>query len=437
MVTLFYFRPMILITYTTLYRCVGDKFERVANTMASELANQGPVRCEKIESKRDLKAILHQLSEAGESIDQFHFVGHSGMYGPMFGSEEYPEQFSPHEWKNLAIPFSEKGTAFFHCCRSARWFANFFANTFQVETFGYYWYTTFSKNKSRFKKEWGKSDGALYSVGCLGRKSHGLIGSVRKYSGLQRNEQMKSFQPSNGEDRTYNQVAQLYDAVFQDIKVREDEWQWMSTHLELDKSKTVLDIGCGNGALLKEFAPSIGKGYGVDLSDSLLGFARKMHVNNPHISFQKVDGPILPFEDNSIDIATSLLSFRYLDWDPLMAELKRVLKPNGRMLIVDMVAVPPRLREYPQLIASKRKHYKHRKKFPEYYSALTRLVSHPAWKKMLKYNPIRSEHEMKWYLESRFPGQKMETINIGYHSRVVAFDTGRFSEIRELKLTYP
>jgi len=35
---------------------------------------------------------------------------------------------------------------------------------------------------------------------------------------------------------------------------------------------------------------------------------------------------------------------------------------------------------------------------------------------MLKHNPIRSEHEMKWYLESRFPNKKVEKINIGWNS---------------------
>jgi ubiquinone/menaquinone biosynthesis C-methylase UbiE len=427
---------MIIITYTTEYRSAGDKFQRVAETMAEELHAHGEVKCVKIESKRDLKEIFFNLENANQTISEFHFVGHSGMYGPMFGTESYPEQFSPHEWRNLKIPFSENGKAYFHCCRSARWFANFFAQTFKTETYGYNWYTTFSKSPVKFRKEW-KETGSLYSIGCKGRKSHGLLGSLKKYAGFQSAEKMKSFKANQNEDRTYNRVAQLYDAVFQDIKVREDEWAWFQENLKLEPTHTILDIGCGNGALMKEFAPNVQKGFGVDLSESLLEFAEKMHSTNHHVSFHQIDGPKLPFEDNSIDLATSLLSFRYLDWDPLITELKRVLKPNGRFLIIDMVAVPATPIEYLKLLGSKQKHYKHRKKYPEYYSALTKLVANSHWKEMLKYNPIRSEHEMKWYLESRFPGQKMETINIGYHSRVVAFDTGDFSKVNKLELTYP
>jgi len=111
--------------------------------------------------------------------------------------------------------------------------------------------------------------------------------------------------------------------------------------------------------------------------------------------------------------------------------------PGGVFIIVDMVAVPFKFKETPKFIGSKIKHLKHRKRYPEYYNALTELVNHPHWKQMLAYNPIRSEHEMKWYLESRFPGNTVKKINVGYHSSVLAFNTGDFSKIKALELSYP
>ena len=38
---------------------------------------------------------------------------------------------------------------------------------------------------------------------------------------------------------------------------------------------------------------------------------------------------------------------------------------------------------------------------------------------MLRYNPIRAQHEFVWYLESRFPGRHVETLNVGRHARVL------------------
>ncbi len=82
---------------------------------------------------------------------------------------------------------------------------------------------------------------------------------------------MKSFKPSDfAEDRSYDRVAALYDEVFQDIKVRKDEWKWLKEHLPKNDQLNVLDIGCGNGALLKELSPMINCGFGVDVSVGFL-----------------------------------------------------------------------------------------------------------------------------------------------------------------------
>ncbi|MDD3687531.1 MAG: methyltransferase domain-containing protein, partial [Bacteroidales bacterium] len=322
-------------------------------------------------------------------------------------------------------------------CRSARWFAPFFSKIFKIETFGYYWYTAFSENKDKYKRATLQST-KVYAAGCPGRKSHGLIGSIKKYSGSLKLEKMIAFTPDqNSGDSTYNKVADLYNQVFQDIKVRKDEWAWIKKHLPSSNEITVLDIGCGNGALLKELSPIIINGLGLDTSSAIIEKAREMNSTNTNLKFQCIDGPKLPAEDRSCDLVISLMSFRYLDWDPLMDEIKRVLKPGGKVLIVDMVTVPPRWYEYPSLLKFKLKHYLQRFATPEFYSNLARLVSDPAWKEMLKHNPIRAEHEMKWYLESRFPRKKTQKINIGMNSCILAFDSGNIENIKEINLSWP
>jgi hypothetical protein len=113
------------------------------------------------------------------------------------------------------------------------------------------------------------------------------------------------------------------------------------------------------------------------------------------------------------------------------------MKPGGKFLVVDMVTVPVKASEYPRLLKDKLRTISATKKNAEYGENLQRLVSHPDWKKMLEYNPIRSEHEMKWYLESRFPGQKAEILNMAWNSRIIAFDSGPIERGIEAKLTYP
>ena len=227
---------VIIIAYTTLYRKGGQQFPVVARTIAREKKESGfdgEIIARAVESKRDVLRLFDEIKSAGKRISEFHFVGHSGMYGPMFGTVAFPEQFSPYEWQTTDIPFAAKAAAYFHCCRSARWFAPFFSRTFNVEAYGFFWYTTFSRSKSRYR--FAGSDATtdiLYTIGCKGRRSHGLGASLLKFSGFMPAEEMKLFHPTPPTgDTSYNRVAALYDEAFADIKVRKDEWKWLENHL--------------------------------------------------------------------------------------------------------------------------------------------------------------------------------------------------------------
>ncbi|MEP7076391.1 MAG: class I SAM-dependent methyltransferase [Acidobacteriota bacterium] len=431
---------VIVIVYTTLYRKGGEQFPVVSKTLADEKRTDGfagEIVCRAVESKRDVLQIFDEVGSSGRTISEFHFVGHSGMYGPMFGTVKFPEQFSPYEWETTEIPFAENASAYFHCCRSARWFAPYFARTFNVRALGFFWYTTFSRSKAKFTAAGESIDQPLYTIGCKGRKSHGYLASVQKRLGMMRAEEMKVFEPlpTDG-DTSYDHVAELYDAAFVDIRVRKDEWKWLNEHLP-DYPIDVLDIGCGNGALLNALSGRIATGNGVDESAGIIERAKIKNADRANLLFQQISGPVLPFEDAKFDVVISLMSFRYLDWDPLLAEIKRVTKPDGKFLIIDMVTVPVRVSEYPQLIKDKMRSARDQRSNASFNAALKTLVSHPDWKKMLEYNPIRSEHEMKWYLESRFPGQKMEILNMAWNARIVAFDSGPVEKGIEAKLTYP
>lgn len=431
---------MVLIVYTTRYRKGGQQFRRVAETLKEEKQTTFPeVTCLPIESKSELKDLFDDLASQGKLIKEFHFIGHSGMYGPMFGSVSYPEQFSPYELRSLKIPFAQEAGATFHCCRSARWFAPYFSRVQKIRTYGYHWYTTFSSRKDRFKlpNPFGKHQ-SLYCFGCPGKKSHGIWASFQKLIGIMKAEPLKEFyEVEESVDSTYDKVADLYAETFKDIKVRGDEFRWITKHLSRDKPIELLDVGCGSGALLKELQPRISRGVGVDVSEALLNHASELNKSFDHISFRKLEGPQLPFETESFDVVISLLSFRYLDWDPIMSEIQRVLRPDGQLLIVDMVTAPVKWYEFPQFIRSKFMHYYDRRRYSLFYNKLKRLVTHPDWSTMLTHNPIRSQHEMKWYLESRFPGRKVEIINIGLHSRIVAFDSINMQHTANTKLSYP
>lgn len=104
--------------------------------------------------------------------------------------------------------------------------------------------------------------------------------------------------------------------------------------LELKKSDTLADLGCGGGWILKTLKPSVKNIIGLDFSVAMLANALKFC---PSESF--VCGQIgqLPFKDESLDCALSYFVFlNFLDDDfveQAIVDIMRSLKKGGRALI--------------------------------------------------------------------------------------------------------
>lgn len=434
----------IIISYTTIYRTGGDQFAKAAQTLLAEKKIEFPnfnIICQPTETKEAFLKLIDDVKQKNQSIEELHFVGHSGVYGIMFGSTAWPEQFSPYEWRQMQWPLTATSKLYFHACRTARWLAPFLAAHFKVPVYGYWWYTTVSTSKKKFV--WKRnlaSNADTYIVSCPGRKSHGLSASVLKYLSQVKLYPMIEYKPEDGQiDRSYDFVSELYEDTFQDLSVRKDEWKWLHKNIDFNRTKTILDIGCGNGAFLRSLANKVDQAYGVDASAGMLKVASQKvnQLGLKNIQFSKIDGPKLPFPDNHFDTVTSVLSFRYLDWDPMIQEILRVLKPGGQLLILDMVAAPIHFYEIPFLLISKFKNYIQRIQNKKYYAALSKMVATPAWQQMLKYNPIRAEHEYRWFLKSRFPDSKQDCINIAWNSRIITFNSGPIHFKSVQKTSFP
>ncbi|OBI91871.1 methyltransferase domain-containing protein [Mycobacterium sp. 1245805.9] len=442
-------KPLLWVAHTTHYRGGSAEFGVAAATMGRELAVTHPdaeVIVSGVHHKADFLAKLAEFANAGRVLSELHLISHAGMYGPMFGSTDWPEQFSPHEWRAMTIPFAADGRAYFHACRTARWFAPFFAEVFGVPAFGNYNYTTVSTRKDRFA--WaGRQPTArpsLYMIATPGKKSHGLAGSVHKYLGGAAEPMVESVPAAAITERSYDRVAELYDRAYTDIRVRAAEWRWIAekatrTRATLGRPLRVLEIGCGNGALLRALDDigAVDFGIGVDTSAGMLARARERSRDRARLRFIKTSGPALDVPDDHVDVVISFLSFRYLDWDPVMAEIRRVLAPGGQLWVVDMVEHPVRVRELGLLARSAFAHLRSRRVRPQFTSDLAALTTHPDWREMLRHNPIRAEHEYRWYFGSRFPDAGLKTLTTTMSQRVLAFDSGPLPKGRTTPLSYP
>lgn len=111
----------------------------------------------------------------------------------------------------------------------------------------------------------------------------------------------------------------------------------------INEGESILDIGCGAGVdtlVAATMAGNGGKAAGVDLIPEMLQRAEdnlsKTNLNN--VSFQVASAEELPFPDRSFDVVVSNGVFNLVP-DKLQAvrEARRVLKPEGRLMIADQI----------------------------------------------------------------------------------------------------
>lgn len=98
-----------------------------------------------------------------------------------------------------------------------------------------------------------------------------------------------------------------------------------------------LDVGTGAGALALALAPVVREVVGLDPVPELIELARARAL--PNSEFVEGDGAALPFPDGDFDLTGTLRTLHHATRpERLVAELARVTRPGGRVLVVDQLA---------------------------------------------------------------------------------------------------
>ena len=115
----------------------------------------------------------------------------------------------------------------------------------------------------------------------------------------------------------------------------------------IDPALVVGDLGCGTGQLSETIAPHVKRVVAVDSSGDMLDAARTRLAELSNVDVRQGELEALPLEAGELDAAMMSLVLHY-SADPALAlaEVARVLRPGGRLLIVDML--PHDREEYQQ-----------------------------------------------------------------------------------------
>ena len=105
-----------------------------------------------------------------------------------------------------------------------------------------------------------------------------------------------------------------------------------------DPAWVVADLGCGTGALSATLAPFVRTVIAIDASDAMLAAARRRLDGVANVDIRQGELESLPIDAGAVDTVVMSLVLHYIaEPGKALGEAARVLRPGGRLIIVDMM----------------------------------------------------------------------------------------------------
>jgi demethylmenaquinone methyltransferase/2-methoxy-6-polyprenyl-1,4-benzoquinol methylase len=133
----------------------------------------------------------------------------------------------------------------------------------------------------------------------------------------------------------FDRIAPVYDAMNRVMTAGLDRsWRRLAVEAVVQPGDRVLDACCGTGDLAVAAEREGGVVTGLDFSPGMLERARR---KSDTVTWVEGDLLALPFDDDAFDAATVGFGVRNVaDLEAALAELRRVLRPGGRLVILEI-----------------------------------------------------------------------------------------------------
>lgn len=107
--------------------------------------------------------------------------------------------------------------------------------------------------------------------------------------------------------------------------------------LDLGAEDVALDLGCGPGAGVALLARAAGRVHGIDASPTMVRMARRINreaIAHGSVTIGQGNFDAIPLPDASVDkVLAANVAYFWADFAPVLAEIRRVVRPGGRLAI--------------------------------------------------------------------------------------------------------
>jgi demethylmenaquinone methyltransferase / 2-methoxy-6-polyprenyl-1,4-benzoquinol methylase len=133
----------------------------------------------------------------------------------------------------------------------------------------------------------------------------------------------------------FDRIAPVYDGMNRVMTAGLDQrWRRLAAEQAVRRGDRVLDACCGTGDLSVAGARAGGHVTGLDFSEAMLERARR---KAPELEWVQGDVTAMPFDDGAFDAATVGFGIRNVpDLEHGLRELRRVLRPGGRLAVLEI-----------------------------------------------------------------------------------------------------
>ncbi|MFM2484947.1 class I SAM-dependent methyltransferase [Celerinatantimonas yamalensis] len=126
-----------------------------------------------------------------------------------------------------------------------------------------------------------------------------------------------------------------------EVHAKGDDLQLVRQLVGEQPQARVLDMGCGGGHVSFQLAEQVKEIVAFDLSNAMLQVVRTEAQKRCLTNLQTCQGNVasLPFADDHFDVViTRYSAHHWTQWSTALSEMRRVLKPSGQVMIIDVIS---------------------------------------------------------------------------------------------------